>query len=39
MPIKIGQTTFSCFMPWNNFQGFRVYAKSVKYKNIIALNI
>jgi hypothetical protein len=26
-------------MPWNNYQGFRVYAKTVKYKNIIALNI
>jgi hypothetical protein len=30
---------FSSFMPWNNFQGFRVYAKTVKYKNIISLNI
>jgi len=26
-------------MPWNNYQGFRVYAKTVKYKNIIAFNI
>jgi hypothetical protein len=26
-------------MPWNNFQGFRVYAKTLKYKNFIALNI
>jgi hypothetical protein len=30
MHIKIGQTTFSCFVPWNNYQGFRVYAKTVK---------
>ncbi len=28
-------TTFSSFMPWNNYQGFRVYAKTVKYENII----
>ena len=26
-------------MPWNNYQGFRVYAKTVKYTNIIAFNI
>ena len=26
-------------MPWNNYQGFRIYAKTVKYKNVIALNI
>jgi hypothetical protein len=26
-------------MPWNNYQGFWVYAKTVKCKNIIALNI
>jgi hypothetical protein len=25
-------------MPWNNYQGFRIYAKTVKYENIIALN-
>ncbi len=36
---KIGQTTFLSFMPWNNHQGFRVYVKTLKYKNIIALNI
>jgi hypothetical protein len=22
-------------MPWNNYQGFWVYAKTVKYKNIL----
>jgi len=27
LPIKIGQTTFSSLMSWNNYQGFRVYAK------------
>jgi hypothetical protein len=26
-------------MPWNNYQGFRLYAKTVKYTNIIAFNI
>jgi hypothetical protein len=26
-------------MPWNNCLGFRIYAKTVKYENIIALNI
>jgi hypothetical protein len=26
-------------MPWNNYQGFRVYAKTVKYTNIFAFNI
>jgi hypothetical protein len=25
-------------MPWNFYQGFRIYAKTVKYENIIALN-
>jgi len=29
--IKIGQTTFLSFVPWNNYQGFRIYAKTVKY--------
>jgi hypothetical protein len=37
--IKIGKTTFSIFMPWNNYQGVRVYAKTVKYTNIIAFKI
>ena len=39
MPIKIGQVTFLSFVPWNNYQGFRIYAKTVKYTNIIAFNI
>jgi len=26
-------------VPWNNYQGFRIYAKTVKCKNIFALNI
>jgi hypothetical protein len=26
-------------MPWNNYQGFRVYAQTVNYTNIIAFNI
>ena len=30
---------FLSFVPWINYQGFRIYAKTVKYKNIIALNI
>jgi hypothetical protein len=25
-------------MPWNNYQGLRIYGKTVKYENIIALN-
>ena len=36
---SIGQIIFSCFMPWNNYQGIRVYTKTVKYTNIIAFNI
>jgi hypothetical protein len=25
-------------MPWNNYQGLRIYGKTVKCENIIALN-
>jgi len=30
---------FLSFVPWNNYQGFRINAKTVKYENIIELNI